>query len=121
MHDDNNASVVSMLTFHQYNDTKVLASGDLSDNSLNHLVMVMGDALKCDILQVPHHGCSGGTKWFFDACDPRVALFSTAEDKYYERIATNRAWNRYLLTKLHVEKSYYADGEYRQILPMEAN
>lgn len=115
--DDNNASTVSMLTFHQYGDTKVLVSGDLSDNALNHLVMLNGNTLKCDILQVPHHGCSGGTKWFFDASDPRVALFSTAEDKYYERIATNRAWNRYLLTKLHVEKTYYADGQYQLILP----
>ena len=120
MGDDNNASTVTMLTFHQYNDTKVLASGDLSDNSLNYLAMLNGETLKCDILQVPHHGCSGGTKLFFDMSDPRVALFSTAEDKYYERIATNRAWNRYLLTKLHVEKSYYADGAYREILPKEA-
>lgn len=118
--DDNNASTVSMLTFHQYNDTKVLASGDLSDNSLNYLAMLHAADLKCDILQVPHHGCSGGTKLFFDASDPRVALFSTAEDKYQERIATNRAWNRYLLTKLHVEKSYCADGAYLEVLPKEA-
>ena len=120
MHDDNNASVACMLTYHQYNDTKVLVCGDLSDNSLNYMVMLMEDVLKCDILQVPHHGCSGGTKQCFDASDPRVALFSTAEDKYYERIATNRAWNRYLLTKLHVEKTYYADGAYMEILPKEA-
>lgn len=42
------------------------------------------EQLKCDILQVPHHGYSGGSTEFFKAVDPKILLWPIPEYRYIE-------------------------------------
>lgn len=113
--DDNTASSVTFLKF-KAADRTVLVPGDSSGGALDMLTDMYGSYLKCDVLQIPHHGCSGATKTFFDCSDPEVAVFCTAEDKYLERISTDSAWNCYLMNHLHVKRAYCADHAYQQIV-----
>ncbi len=113
--DDNTASSVTFLNFKQQGRS-VLVPGDSSSHGLDMLTDMYGGYLKCDVLQVPHHGCSGATKAIFDCSDPEEVIFCTAEDKYWERILTDVAWNHYLMNFLHVRRAYYADHGYQKII-----
>ncbi len=112
--DDNEASTVVFLKLH--GGKTVLVPGDCQTNGLDALTDAYGSYLKCDVLQIPHHGCSGATKACFDCTDPEEVIFCTAEDKYLERITTDLAWNHYLLNHLHVRRAYYADHRYQRIV-----
>jgi hypothetical protein len=113
--DDNTASSVTFLRFKQQGRS-VLVPGDSSSHALDMLTDMYGGYLKCDVLQNPHHGCSGATKAIFDCSDREEVIFCTAEDKYWERILTDIAWNHYLMNHLHVRRAYYADHGYQKIL-----
>lgn len=113
----NEASMTTRLVFPSVEGKSVLIPGDLTGtHSLNRLVHNCGAYLKSDVLQIPHHGHSGGTKEFYDAVDPETVVFCTAEDKYRERIEQNGAWNFYLLNWLHVRKTIVADHGYQTVL-----
>ena len=121
--DSNMASMTTRLFFETPGEEKsVLIPGDLMGSALNRMVHLYGNYLKSDALQVPHHGCSGGTKEFYDAVDPETVIYCTAEDKYRERIMVDEipwncaTWNHYLMNWLHVKKAIVADGGYRIIL-----
>ena len=126
--DSNMASLTTRLFFETLGEGKsVLIPGDLMGSALNRMVHLYGNYLKSDALQVPHHGCSGGTKEFYDAVDPETVIYCTAEDKYRERVVTNveaylegdirnYSWNHYLMNWLHVKKAIVADGGYQSIV-----
>ena len=121
--DSNLASLATRLFFKiPEGEKSVLIPGDLMGSALNRMVHLYGNHLKSDALQVPHHGCSGGTKEFYDSVNPEIVIYCTAEDKYRERITEDEipwncaTWNHYLMNWLHVKKAIVADGSYQNIL-----
>lgn len=68
-----------------------------------------GEDLRCDILQVTHHGYSGGTEKEYDYMKPKIAFFPIGEPFMEERLAPNypHAANHYLINM--VEK-YFSDS-----------
>lgn len=70
--DENDLSLVLLVT---YGDTTFLFTGDAEKPALSDLMAASPDALRADVLKVPHHG--GGednSSLFFDFVRPRVAV-----------------------------------------------
>ena len=54
----------------------VLFTGDIEENAEKELAGRYGNALRCDILKVPHHGsASSSTAGFLSRCSPGAAVF----------------------------------------------
>lgn len=88
--DYNNSSTVLMMTAEESN---VLFPGDASVESDKVLVARWGDSLKCDVVQVSHHGHTGTSPEFYRFADAECALFAVTVIKYdeeYPRQEANR-------------------------------
>ena len=75
---DNDNSIVSLL---EYNDFKMLFTGDMSANSLESII----ESLPQDItvLKVPHHGAVGSvTKDLLKYLNPKYSIISVGENKF---------------------------------------
>ena len=111
----NDASVVSRVNVS--GGKSVLVTGDIQDMATykpsEMLVNVYGDSLKSDILQVPHHGDSGGTEALYQAIRPSHAVYCTSNTKF-EKLKTGHnsqyAPNAALLEIVGVNYTV-ADGE----------
>ena len=57
---------------------KTMILGDCSTDESNALVDMWDDYLKCDIMQLSHHGYRGATLELYQHIDPQVALMPTA-------------------------------------------
>lgn len=112
---ENHSSTVTRLIFHTQ-EKNVLVTADVARSAVSFMIDSMGDTLKCDILQIPHHAHSGATKELYRLTAPETVIFTTSEEKYLERIKDNRAWNHYLLNDLNVKKAIVADGGYQIVL-----
>ena len=112
---ENHSSTVTRLIFKEQNKS-VLVTADVARSAVSFMTDSMGDTLKCDILQIPHHAHSGATKELYRLTAPETVIFTTSEEKYLERIKDNRAWNHYLLNDLNVKKAIVADGGYQIVL-----
>jgi len=67
----NYLSIIFMLTL---GETKILFTGDATSERLEKAA-TLGDALKCDILQMPHHGlCDTGDIDFYKAAGAKTVL-----------------------------------------------
>ena len=99
----NKTSLSFMVTI---KDQRIFFPTDFEDDSFAQLY---GEDLKCDILQVTHHGCSGGTQEEYDYMKPKVAFFPIGKPFLEERLAPDypRAANYYLINS--VEK-YFSDS-----------
>ncbi len=80
--DANDTSTVIMVNI---NGKKILMSADAHTEANKLLVARYGNDLKCDILQVPHHGQGGMTTAFAIAAAPTYAFFTTG----------NEGWTKY--------------------------
>ena len=65
------------------------------DRQFQHsmLVDLWKDYLKCDIMQIPHHGFHGGTMRFYEYADARVYFAPTLHLDCYEKILKNYDFN----------------------------
>jgi len=109
----------------QDDDTKRLAASDLNNTSqvirmtiANQVILWCGDAyfenvklgdryedyLKCDILQVPHHGFPGGTIKGYEYIDPSVCLLPVSYYNAFVVIDTFNKNTNYLMTKMNVKE-----------------
>lgn len=90
LEDYNNSSLVAVLTV----DTdKVSFPGDASGKESEIIERRFNEFLKCDIVQVSHHGHFGTSTEFYRRTDADVALFPVTEIKFdeeYPRIEANR-------------------------------
>lgn len=85
-------------------------------------IVLFGDALRSDFVQIPHHAFSVGTPEIYRAVDPSYCLWTTNFESYLYR--TLPAWRKGmfadLLTKQRVVRSFVADGPVKDIpLPLE--
>lgn len=77
----NNASMVLRM---DYGAASVLFTGDLESAAAKAMTEESGDALKTDILKVPHHGGgSSAQKTLLDTCDADWAIISVGADNQY--------------------------------------
>ncbi len=105
--DGNNTSLVSRVTIQ---GQTFLITGDVNTPVLSILQRMYGKLLQSDFVQAPHHGLNGSIN-FYLTVNPKYALFSTAEDKYLERIQNDRVGNYTLVHTLKAE-CYFADHAY---------
>ncbi len=111
-------------TFEFYNDSssvymfevggqKILITGDASENVCNVMLDMYPTYLKCDILQVPHHGHFGANNKFMDATNPWVALIPASKERWINKLKVSSYTGaiplRYLLAK-DTLKEYYVHG-----------
>ncbi len=70
---------------------KVLFPGDCSAKSDKVLVGRYGDYLKCDVVQMSHHGHSGTSPEFYRLANAECALFPITEIKFDEELPRQEA------------------------------
>lgn len=79
----NNSSIVYKITV---GGKTLLATGDLPYEAAEQLMQDRGlEALKSDILQMPHHGQHGGSEAFFRAVNPDYVLWPTHSELWARR------------------------------------
>jgi len=75
----------SMMLRQRVGDTTLLWTGDMSDSLSQKAIDLYGESLKCDILQVPHHGTpNGGKLEFYRLCNADVHLWTIAEQTFLD-------------------------------------
>lgn len=98
---DFNNSSTSLMMFAE--GSKVLFPGDSSVESDKVIVPRWGDFLKCDIVQVSHHGHTGTSPEFYRLADADCALFAVTVIKFDEELPRQEA-NR---TAIELAKEYH--------------
>ncbi len=98
--DYNNTSTALMMCAE---GSKVLFPGDCSAESDKVLVKRYGDYLKCDVVQMSHHGHSGTSPDFYRFADAECVLFPITEIKFDEELPRQEA-NR---AAIDIAKEYY--------------
>ncbi len=90
LEDYNNSSLMSMMTV---DGDKISFPGDASGKESVIAERRFSDFLRCDIMQVSHHGHFGTSVEYYKMSDAHVALFPVTEIKFneeYPRIEANR-------------------------------
>ena len=85
----------------------ILFPGDVYYKGSKYLTEHKADRLKCDILQVSHHGYRGGTTEMYRAVGAFVALWPTPEYRL-EEICKNEP-TRYLFYEAGIREHYVSD------------
>ncbi len=110
--DYNDSSCMVMMTAE---NSKVFIPGDASALSSVELEKRYGETLKCDVVQISHHGHNGLSKRAYEYLDAEVAVFPITRIKFdeeYPRIEANRR-------AIELAKAYYitSDGTVKIPLP----
>ena len=72
----------------------VMFVGDLMEKSASIVLsMYSADELKCDIMQMAHHGYWGGSTAFFATVDPEIVIWPVPEYRYLDMLEEHH--NRY--------------------------
>ncbi len=89
--DQNENSIVGLC---EYGNYRVMFTGDITSKAEKRMVSAYGNALKCDVLSVPHHGSkSSSCESFLKACSPLYAVVSVGAKNSYGH-PTEEAINR---------------------------
>lgn len=111
----NNSSIVTTVTL---GGQKLLQTGDCGVEASSILVRSYTDALRCESVQVSHHGYAGGTEELYRAADPLYVLWpsgSTTFNNY--KNASNNTW---LLQESRMQQLWVARGDIVTLpLPIE--
>ncbi len=110
--DFNDTSVVTMLTAE---NTKIFIPGDASGKADKVLLERYGEGLKCDVVQIAHHGHFGLSTKAYELLDADLAVFPVTRIKFdeeYPRFEANRR-------AIELAKEYYisSDGTVEVPLP----
>ena len=96
----NDTSMVTRFTFGEGDDKQtMLITGDVQRIACERMEVVYAEDLKCDILQLAHHG-NGGTINFYNYCAPSVLLITTTDEKWakYMNPSSNGEYNAINIT-----------------------
>jgi competence protein ComEC len=75
--DTNHLSLVLRCRYHR---NSILLTGDLDKQAMQEMA---GNAIKCDLLKVPHHGSRTSLlEEFYENCDPRAAVISVGNNQF---------------------------------------
>ena len=105
----------------------VLFMGDCERSASELICDIQGEALKSDIVQVNHHGYSGGTSQLYTLVAPKYALWTTSEIAFtfrtcgvkYQWIGNAVNSNKFLFDTVGKENCFVADGQCKIIrLPL---
>lgn len=61
-------------------DTRFLWLADVEKSSAPRLQEMYGEALKCDVMQIAHHGIGNGWEELYELCNPRIAFWPAGDD-----------------------------------------
>lgn len=71
---------LSLLIMQSYNGRKILWTGDMSTFEGDIALKMYGDCLRCDAVQIAHHGWGGaGSFEFYRTCNAPVQLWNNSE------------------------------------------
>lgn len=112
--DFNDSSIVCTV---ELGGQKVLQTGDCGVVTSGILTELYEDALKCDILQVSHHGYTGGTEELYKEVDPAYVLWPSGAETFAKyKDASNNTW---LLNASNMRRLWVAeDNIYTLTLPI---
>ena len=119
IHRSQNINATSLMFMVEIAGQNIFFGGDgsFSDASLAER---FGSELKCDILQVPHHGFGCGTAegqiQGYRLMDPAVCVLPVERDLAYSSFTTYREGTNYLFTRMNVKKIF--TGRTEQTLPL---
>lgn len=109
----NDSSLILRMTA---NGVSTLFLADSEEQTSNRLLAAYGNALKSDIMQVPHHAYSGGTIGLYEAIRPDLSLWPTSKEAFEQRIlgggnasSGGKKSNKWLGE--NCPKHFVADGE----------
>ncbi len=98
----NDTSVV----FHvKFGDSTIMLTGDIGPTVMALMANIYDTALKCDILQVPHHGYNG-QGLFYQKVDPKYA-FVPASKAVYNKVITQSQLAELVKAADHLVPAYY--------------
>ena len=109
--DFNDSSIVCTVTL---GGQKLLQTGDCGVMTSGILCRLYDEALKCDIVQMSHHGYAGATEELYQAVDPLYVLWpsgSTTYEKY--QTAGNNVW---LMTQSRMKRLWLAKDMIQTIM-----
>ena len=73
-------NALSIVIMQSYNGRRVLWTGDMSDSCGNLVLKLYGDSIKCDAVQISHHGWGGaGSVDFYRTCQAPVQIWNNTE------------------------------------------
>ncbi len=113
--DFNDTSVVTMLTAQ---GTRIFIPGDASGKSDKVLLERYGESLKCDVVQISHHGHFGLSTKTYELLDADLAIFPVTRIKFDEEYPNYEANRRAI--ELAKECYISSDGTVEVPLPYEA-
>ena len=76
----------------------MMITGDVMTRASARLVSMYEDALKCDILQVAHHGL-GGSVDLYKYCAPSVALYPHTQSQLKNHMGANNSYQWAVITR----------------------
>ena len=119
IHRSQNINATSLMFMMALGGQRIFFGGDgsFSDAALAERY---GEELKCDILQVPHHGFGCGTEEGqiagYRLMAPEVCLLPVEKHLAYQSFTTYREGTNYLFTRMHLKEMI--TGEKEQVLPL---
>ena len=121
--DCDNGNTVSAVFSITAEGQKIMFLGDSSSTMTNVLVKCYGKSLASDIVQVAHHGASGGSVELYENIDMKVALWPLGVWDYYNYGGHGRkseTWNAYFYSSQKMMEIILAGHSERTItLPYE--
>lgn len=112
--DDNNPNILSLAMKLKICGQTIFLAGDTHFDYCD-IIKMHGDYLKSDILQVPHHGFSGGIPEGYTLINPETAVYPVNE--YHFGMFMHNENNRFLLSNLDL-KDLYMGGSGNVSLPL---
>lgn len=112
----NNINETSLVMRMELGGYRVLWLADSQGIACNQICRTYdSDSLRCDILQVGHHGYTGGSPELFRRADPQVLIWPVPDCRYYEMCTYG--WNDYLVQSKKIT-DVYVSGRQDYVLDM---
>ena len=99
---ENDTCLVFKLKFNTTQGTKTcMVFGDSTNTQSSYGYALYGNALKSDIMQVPHHGAGTASWELYEAVDASICLWSVESAKFYDDGANGHRTGCCELSKTH--------------------